>query len=113
MKNMNIMISNIIFNYDNNLTFLMKNCIIDFLKTTKIPYLIMMIGYLSLCFILFLFIWLPFLNNLNSLIYKTKKMLSIIPKEVLASIENIEKLLDLNKNNIPNQKKSKKKNNIK
>ena len=113
MKNMNIMISNIIFNYDNNLTFLMKNCIIDFLKTTKIPYLIMMIGYLSLCFISFLFIWLPFLNNLNSLIYKTKKMLSIIPKEVLASIENIEKLLDLNKNNIPNQKKSKKKNNIK
>ena len=36
-----------------------------------------------------------------------KKMLSIIPKEVLASIQNIEKLLDLNKKNMSNKRKAK------
>ena len=107
MKNMNIMISNIIFNFDKNLTFLMENCILDFLKVIKVPFLIMLLCYLGLCSLLFLFIWLPFLDNLNSLIYKTKKMLSIIPKEVLASIQNIEKLLDLNKKNMSNNRKAK------
>ena len=34
-------------------------------------------------------------------------MLSIIPKEVLASIQNIEKLLDLNKKNMSNNRKAK------
>jgi hypothetical protein len=34
-------------------------------------------------------------------------MLSIIPKEVLASIHNIEKLLDLNKKNMSNKRKAK------
>jgi hypothetical protein len=104
MKNMNIMFANIILNFDKILNNLMADSIRDYLKTIRVPYLISLIGYLCLCSALFLFIWLPFVNNLNSIIYKTKKMLSIIPKEVLMSIGNIEKLLDINKNKVKNQK---------
>ena len=104
MKKMNIMFSNIILSFDKILNNLMADCLKSFLKNTKIPYVILLISYLSLCSVLFLFIWMPFVSNLNSIIYKTKKMLSIIPKEVLMSIENIEKLLDVNTNNVKNQK---------
>ena len=103
MKNMNIMFSNIILSFDRLLNNLMDDCLKIFLKETRIPYLILLISYLCLCCVLFLFIWMPFVSNLNSIIYKTKKMLSIIPKEVLMSIGNIETLLDINKSNVNNQ----------
>ena len=103
MKNMNIMFSNIILSFDRLLNNLMADYLKIFLKETRIPYLILLISYLCLCCVLFLFIWMPFVSNLNSIIYKTKKMLSIIPKEVLMSIGNIETLLDINKSNVNNQ----------
>ena len=49
--------------------------------------------------IIFIFVffnsWRKFVDNLNNTIYKTKNMLFIIPKEVLASLKTIPKLLDI------------------
>ena len=60
----------------------------------------MLIVYISVINIGFFLVWIPFLRNLNSIIYKTKNMLSIIPKEVLANLSNIDKLLDMEKTNM-------------
>ena len=38
---------------------------------------------------------MPFQNNLSQIIFKTKNMLNIIPKEVLSELNNIHMLLDL------------------
>ena len=39
--------------------------------------------------------WIPFIYKQDEDIYKTKNMLSIIPKDVLASLKNISKLLNV------------------
>ena len=43
----------------------------------------------------YLLYWKPFELKLDKDIYKTKNMLSIIPKEVIASLKNIGNLLNL------------------
>ena len=55
----------------------------------------------------FFFYWVPFLLELDKDIYRTKGLLSIIPKEVLASIENINVLLHLGNNRVINVKTKK------
>ena len=55
----------------------------------------------------FFFYWVPFLLGLDKDIYRTKGLLSIIPKEVLASIENINVLLHLGNNRVINVKTKK------
>lgn len=52
--------------------------------------------YLFFVICLYLFIWKPFEFKLNNMIFKTKNMLSIIPKEILASLANIQTLLCIN-----------------
>ena len=48
----------------------------------------------------YLLYWKPFEIKLDKDIYKTKNMLSIIPKEVIASLKNINTLLNLGTNTI-------------
>ena len=62
-------------------------------------YLIIMICYIIMNFILFLFIWIPFIKNMNSIIYNAKKILGIIPIHVLSTLSNIKRILDLKKIN--------------
>ena len=47
-----------------------------------------------ICFIIalliaFVIVWLPFVNNLNNQIYKSKSMLMIIPIEILVKMRNV------------------------
>ena len=95
VNELNIVMSNLLIPY----LIILKQTTIDvltkFLNEAYIKFIIMMCAYLICIFLLFLFVWIPFVRKLNSIIYKTKNMLSIIPKEVLASISNIEKLLDI------------------
>ena len=95
VNELNIVMSNLLIPY----LIILKQTTIDvltkFLNEAYIKFIIMMCAYLIFIFLLFLFVWIPFVRKLNSIIYKTKNMLSIIPKEVLASISNIEKLLDI------------------
>lgn len=65
----------------------------------KLIYILVMslfIGFVVLCYVL---LFVPFQVKLNQTIYKTKNMLSIIPKEVLASLSNIQQLLDIGLSN--------------
>lgn len=69
------------------------------------------ICFLIVLLIAFFLFWLPFLNNLNSQIYKTKLMLMIIPLEILMKIKNVGKVLQsqnfLSTNNNNNQNNNK------
>ena len=51
-----------------------------------------------ICFIIalliaFVIVWLPFVNNLNNQIYKSKSMLMIIPIEILVKMRNVQKII--------------------
>ena len=62
--------------------------------TSKISYIINSI-FMSVVVIGFLSIWLPFVLGENETIYKTKNMLSIIPKEVLITLPHINIMLGI------------------
>ena len=62
------------------------------------------IVYISIFSAAFFFYWIPFVNNLNKVLYKTKNLLSIIPKEVLMNINSIYSLFGLEEMNLNNEK---------
>ena len=105
--NLNIMMQSITIPFFINIKQLTIDVMEKFSEQAYLKFVIAVILYISIIFLAFIFIWIPFIRSLNSIIYKTKNMLSIIPKEVLASLSNIEKLLGiekkLNGNNIQNQ----------
>ncbi len=68
------------------------------MSTFETLYIIIFSVFLTGVVVTYLFIWRPFEDSLNQTIYKTKNMLQIIPKEVLASLSNIHKLLDIGQN---------------
>ena len=97
VNELNIVMSNLLIPYLASLKQVTLDVLNKYLNEAYFIFVILMITYLCLITLLFLFVWIPFVRELNSIIYKTKGMLSIIPKEVLASISNIDKLLDLDK----------------
>ena len=60
-------------------------------------YIIYMISYISLNVILFLTVGIPFIKRMNSVIYKAKKILGIIPIHILSTLNNIKKILNIEK----------------
>ena len=66
----------------------------------KTIYLALMILFIIGIVFGFFAYWVPFLLKLDKDIYRTKGLLSIIPKEVLASIEKINILLNLGNNRV-------------
>ena len=67
---------------------LFKAVNINFDETTKIS-LIINIIFMVVVLIGFVGFWIPFMHEENETIYKTKKMLCIIPKDVLLDLPNI------------------------
>ena len=67
---------------------LFKAVNINFDETTKIS-LIINIIFMVVVLIGFVGFWMPFMHEENETIYKTKKMLCIIPKDVLLDLPNI------------------------
>ena len=63
------------------------------------PYLIIMICYIVINVILFMCVWIPFIKNMNSIIYNAKKILGIIPIHILSTLSNIKRILELKKIN--------------
>ena len=74
-------------NFYISITHFWKNC--NKLYTALLVILILLLTSLYLLY------WKPFELKLDKDIYKTKNMLSIIPKEVIASLKNIGNLLNL------------------
>jgi hypothetical protein len=91
----NIIFVNIILQYINqerNITF---QAIEKSVTNEHIKYVLVLIIYIIIFLTIFLFYWLPLIKTLNLEIYKTKKMLSIIPLQILASHPNIKELLNI------------------
>jgi len=62
-------------------------------------YIIILVIYFLIIIIIYILFWMPIINNIKYLIYKTKNMLRIIPVEILEAQTNIKSLLgvsDLN-----------------
>ena len=96
MKQLQILIKYMLLSVYRNLLNSLQDSIFDGFDNQKQLFLILGIIYLSICFLLYVFFWRTYVNSLSKIIYKTKNMLSIIPKEVLASLNSIHKLLKLN-----------------
>ena len=71
------------------------SCISHFWRTSYDIFLAVMIILLLLMTTFYLAYWLPTIYSIDEDIYKTKNMLSIIPKDVLTTIPGINKLLNL------------------
>ena len=54
--------------------------------------------YIVIIVFVFLCVWRKYVSALSKVIYKTKNMLSIIPKEVLSTLSSIHRLLNINTN---------------
>ena len=94
-KDLNILFINTIYPYINSERQLTINSITDAIENKEIIYIIYFSCFLIIITLLFIIYWLPMINNLNKTIYKTKKMLSLIPLHILASQTNIDNLLNI------------------
>ena len=92
---LNIVYQNILTTYLQELKNLTFKTFGDWINNQHMQYIVLLLIYISYILIIYIFIWRPIINNLSKLIIKTKKMLKIIPKEILSNINNISKLLDL------------------
>ena len=72
-----------------------EQVIIEYVKTKKKILLSMCIVFILLFFLIYILIWRRYVESLNTIIYQTKRMLAIIPKDILASLKSIGKLLDI------------------
>ncbi len=91
VSNLNVMMPSLMIPLFIQLKQLTINAINKYLDDTYFKFILMLIVYISVINIGFFLVWIPFIRNLNSIIYKTKNMLSIIPNEVLANLSNIDK----------------------
>ena len=72
------------------------DCINDYLRNFNDTYIIMFSIFIGLITFMFFVFWIPFVKRLSSIIYNTKKMLMIIPKDVIITLPSIYTLLDIN-----------------
>lgn len=93
--NMNIMFNHLIITNHNALRDNFRNCVNTQLRSMKLTFILVLAAFLGVVVVVYFGVWVPFEKQLNQTIYKTKNMLCIIPKEVLASLTNIHKLLDI------------------
>ena len=61
----------------------------------ELKYVILIACHCCVIFISILFFWIPKIKIMNTEIFQTKNMLSIIPVQILASLPNIKKLLNI------------------
>jgi hypothetical protein len=75
----------------------------NYLKRIKFIFVLLFSIYMSFVFLVFFFYWIPYVRNLNKVIFKTKSLLSIIPKEVLINIREIYTLLGIDDKSFKNK----------
>ena len=96
---LNIIFQNIILQNINQERIMITDSIKDSVINGHLIYIIFIIAYIALFVLVFLFYWIPMIKKVNNEIYKTKKLLSIIPVQILASQPNIKELLNISTNN--------------
>ena len=106
-KDLNILFINVIYPYLNTERNITIESINEAIENKERTYIIFFSCFLSGITLFFLIYWLPMIKNMNITIYKTKKMLSIIPIHILASQNNINSLLNIDEKNYKlNEEKS-------
>ena len=96
----NILFVHALLPYYINIVNISSNAIIEETNYLDSNFFIYMICYISINSVLFLFVWIPFIKNMNSVIYNAKKVLGIIPIHILSTLNNIKKILNLEKSKI-------------
>ena len=96
---LNIIFMNVVLQYINQARNVTINTIVDNVTNGHIKYVIIMFIYILLFLIIFFYYWIPMIRRMNTEIYKTKNMLSIIPLQILASQPNIKILLNISTSN--------------
>ena len=94
-KDLNILFINTIYPYiktEREITF---DSINKSIENKNITYIIYFSSFLIIITFLFILYWIPMINNMSLTIYKSKRMLSIIPLHILVSQANINNLLNL------------------
>jgi hypothetical protein len=94
-KDLNLLFINLVYPFLDDERELTVDSINNSIKNKEITYIIFFICLLVVITLSVLFFWMPMIKRMNNTIYKTKKMLSIIPIHILASQENITGLLNL------------------
>ena len=92
---LNSMFLHIIFQYINKERDITINTISNSINNRHINCIILIAFHFFIIFMLILFYWIPKIKLMNNEIYQTKNMLSIIPIQILASLPNIKKLLNI------------------
>lgn len=95
MKELNIVLINFLKPCFEELVSRMNFALNDGIRVNNIFFLIIMISFLILNTAWFFGLFVPFINKLNQIIYKTKNMLSIIPRQILCNIPNIRTVLGI------------------
>jgi hypothetical protein len=94
---LNILFAHTLLPYFIDIVNITSIAIIETANNSDSLFYIYMICYISINVILFMAVWLPFIKNMNSVIYNAKKILGIIPIHILSSLGNIKKILNLEK----------------
>ena len=94
-KDINILFTNVIYPYIDEERRITVTAINEAIQNEEMTYIIFFASFLLVITLLFFIYWIPMIKNMNVSIYKTKKILSIIPIHILASQSNINKLLNI------------------
>jgi len=95
MINLSIFYRNFIIPFYNQIKIINVESVNNYLDGIKLLFICIFASYLTFIVFLFFFFWIPYIRGLNRVIYKTKNLLSIIPKEVLMNIKEIYTLLGI------------------
>ena len=94
-KDLNILFINSLYPYIEAERKINNDSINGIIKNKEMTYITYYVCLLVVITLLFLIFWVPMIRNMNTIIYTTKKMLSIIPIHILASQKNIQTLLNI------------------
>ena len=94
-KDINILFIKSLYPYIEEDRKINRNSINNIIKNKDKKYMIYFIFIIVVITLLFIIIWLPMIKKMNSIIYETKQILSIIPIHILASQDNIYNLLNI------------------
>ena len=97
-SDINVLFAHALLPYFTDIINISSTAIINSSNDSYSVYLIYMITFISLNLLAFIFVWIPYINNMNSVIYNAKKILRIIPIHILSTLANIKKILNLEKN---------------
>ena len=94
---LNILFVHTLLPFYSNIINITSNAIIGDSSNADSLFLLYMICFISINTVLFLIVWIPFIKNMNSIIYNAKKILGIIPIHILSTLSNIKKILNMEK----------------